>query len=255
MRDDFERDVTYIGPRAFAGGFAALCLLFVGVAYGASRITESLDAAPPTAPVIASTPAAATAMAPPVASPSPAPGPDALRAPVAAPAAFAPARKPEIRSRAQPVTATMKARVIVTRAHPVIAANAQRVFAARAPRRIAPSAPHRVSSSSPQGVVRATQLVQPTVGMDARRSVRAVSAPRSARRPPLSSVKAAVPRAIAPAPSARNEPAHGLLMPFNSTSGFALGGGLDPRRSGHAGLVITPPAAAPPIAAQPQASP
>jgi hypothetical protein len=44
-------------------------------------------------------------------------------------------------------------------------------------------------------------------------------------------------------------------MPFNSTSGFALGGGLDPRRSGHAGLVITPPAAAPPIAAQPQASP
>jgi hypothetical protein len=51
MRDDFDREsgVTYVGARSFVAVFAVVCAVFVGIAFGASRIVDAADAAVPSA--------------------------------------------------------------------------------------------------------------------------------------------------------------------------------------------------------------
>jgi len=46
---DRESGVTYIGPRSFVAGFAVICGVLLAVGFGATRITESIEAPAPIA--------------------------------------------------------------------------------------------------------------------------------------------------------------------------------------------------------------
>jgi hypothetical protein len=219
MGQSFNADpgVTYVRPRTLIIGFVLYCVGFLGLLFGADRISESYESreqiggtrAPSTASPAGTARSAGTALAP--GSRSHAATSTALCAPV--PPCPAPKPKP-------------KPKLAVPAAGPKAAAPPARQ-PLPVPVHAVPAPPAAVRTAAPPRVP--SRTVPPSAGLSR-------TAPPSA----------------APAPARAVHTPATLLVPFTNASGLTSSGGLDPRRAAHAPLVVGPTSG---LGANPAATP
>jgi DNA polymerase-3 subunit gamma/tau len=203
MGQSFNADpgVTYVRPRTLIIGFVLYCVGFLGLLFGADRITESYESreqiggalAPSTASPAAPARPAGTAVAPGARAHA------AASTALCAPVPPCPAPKP-------------KSKLAVPAARPKAAAPAAQQ-PLPLPVRAVPAPPAAVRTAVPPSVPSRTVPSGPSR-----------TAPPSA----------------APAPARAVHTPAALLVPFTNASGLTSSGGLDPRSAAHAPLVVGP---------------
>ena len=209
--------VTYVRPRTLIIGFVLYCVGFLGLLFGADRISESYESreqiggtpAPSTASPAGTARSAGTALAP--GSRSNAATSTALCAP-APPFPARPAPKPK-----------PKPKLAVPAAGPKAAARQPLPVPVHA----VPAPPAAVRTAAPPSV------------------------PSRTARPSAVPSRTSPPSA-APVPARTVHTPAALLVPFTNASGLTSSGGLDPRSAAHAPLVVGPTSG---LGANPAATP
>jgi hypothetical protein len=220
MGQSFNADpgVTYVRPRTLIIGFVLYCVGFLGLLFGADRISESYESreqiggapAASTASPAGTARSAGTAIAP--GSRSHAAASTALCAPAPpCPARPAPEPKPQL---AVPAAAPKAAVPAAQQPLPV-------------PVHAVPAPPAAVRTAAPPSV------------------------PSRTARPSAVPSRTSPPSA-APVPARTVHTPAALLVPFTNASGLTSSGGLDPRSAAHAPLVVGPTSG---LGANPAATP